>query len=98
MEPWNLRPESISKARLEFGAQSVIIAEKKGFSIKIKNDISNNFLQFSPFDSSLPFLWDIELKSCPVLVSLKKITSKSGREYFRLGAESYSSLGRVGKK
>ena len=24
--------------------------------------------------------------------------SKSGREYFRLGAESYSSLGRVGKK
>ena len=25
-------------------------------------------------------------------------TSESGREYFRLGAESYSSLGRVGKK
>ena len=24
--------------------------------------------------------------------------SKSGREYFRLGAELYSSLGRVGKK
>ena len=24
--------------------------------------------------------------------------SKSGREYFRLGAESYSSLGRVAKK
>ena len=24
--------------------------------------------------------------------------SKSGRKYFRLGAESYSSLGRVGKK
>ena len=24
--------------------------------------------------------------------------SKSGRELFRLGAESYSSLGRVGKK
>ena len=24
--------------------------------------------------------------------------SKSGREYFRLGAESYSSLGRVEKK
>ena len=24
--------------------------------------------------------------------------SKSGREYFRLGADSYSSLGRVGKK
>ena len=24
--------------------------------------------------------------------------SKNGREYFRLGAESYSSLGRVGKK
>ena len=24
--------------------------------------------------------------------------SKSGREYFRLGAESYSSLGRAGKK
>ena len=25
-------------------------------------------------------------------------TSEIGREYFRLGAESYSSLGRVGKK
>ena len=25
-------------------------------------------------------------------------TSRSGREFFRLGAESYSSLGRVGKK
>ena len=25
-------------------------------------------------------------------------TSKSGREYFRLGAESYSSLGRLGKE
>ena len=25
-------------------------------------------------------------------------TSKSGREYFRLGAESFSSLERVGKK
>ena len=35
------------------------------------------------------------------LINLKPIhakTSKSGREYFRLGAESYSSLGRVGKK
>ena len=40
----------------------------------LKN-IRNDFLQFSPLDSSLPFLWDIELKSCPVLVSLKKIIS-----------------------
>ena len=33
-------------------------------------------------------------KSSPIQAK----TSKSGREYFRLGAESYSSLGRFGKK
>ena len=29
---------------------------------------------------------------------INRYRRKSGREYFRLGAESYSSLGRVGKK
>ena len=32
------------------------------------------------------------------MLPIQAKTSKSGREYFRLGAESYLSLGRVGKK
>ena len=31
-------------------------------------------------------------------IEIQAKTSKSGRECFRLGAESHSSLGRVGKK
>ena len=34
----------------------------------------------------------------PLGYPIQAKTSKSGREYFRLGAESYSSIERVGKK
>ena len=65
--------------------KKICIYGQTKWKVILRNKITENLSNLNRYRRGL--------ETCP-----QAKTSKSGREYFRLGTESYSSLGRVGKK